>query len=78
MTKKSCHLNHTTHPPLSQADTFNNGIRRLDLVTGLVLTLAGSPTRAAGNADGLGTSATFNSPQGIAVDAAWTVAVIVR
>ena len=49
------------------ADTVNHRIRRID-VDGHVTTLAGSGQR--GDADGLGTAARFDNPQGIVVDAA--------
>jgi serine/threonine-protein kinase len=47
------------------ADAIDNEIREI-LPTGVVTTLAGST--AAGNADGAGSAASFNSPEGIAVD----------
>jgi hypothetical protein len=51
------------------ADTNNHTIRKVVLVTGEVTTiagLAGSP----GSADGLGSTARFNAPSGVAVDTA--------
>jgi serine/threonine-protein kinase len=54
------------------ADDLNNLIRRVTLA-GEVSTLAG--TSAAGSADGSGSAATFDLPQGVAVDAAGNVYV---
>ena len=54
------------------ADTFNHRIRRLS-PAGVVVTLAGSGTAAW--ADGQGTAASFNKPQGLCVDAAGAVFV---
>ena len=53
-------------------DQVNNQIRKIT-PGGLVTTLAGSTT--AGNANGTGTNATFNSPRGIAVDSSGNVYV---
>ena len=50
------------------ADTNDNKIRKIVIATGVVTTLAGSPTNAAGAADGAGAVATFNSPYGITTD----------
>jgi len=50
------------------ADLNNNLIRSVDLVSGIVTTLAGSGT--AGRADGIGTSAMFNQPVAVAIDGA--------
>lgn len=49
------------------ADTGNNTIRKLDLATSLVSTLAGNPSQS-GTADGTGTAAEFNNPTGLATD----------
>lgn len=51
------------------ADTSNGTIRKIS-ADGTVTTLAGSPGRAAGSADGVGTAARFYSPSSIARDAA--------
>jgi len=48
------------------ADALNNSIRRIDLSTGRVTTIAGS--RASGFADGTGNEARFDGPFGIARD----------
>ena len=54
------------------ADTFSNKIREIS-PAGMVTTLAGSGS--AGSLDGLGTAASFNTPEGVAVDAAGNVYV---
>jgi len=48
------------------ADYGNNEIRKIVIATGVVTTLAGITT--AGSANGTGTAASFNSPNGIAAD----------
>ena len=53
-------------------DWYNHLIRKID-PTGMVTTLAG--TGAAGFADGAGTTAQFNRPQGVAVDGSGNVYV---
>ena len=50
------------------ADRGNNKIRKVVIATGVVSTLAGSPTNLAGAVDGPGAAATFNSPHGITTD----------
>jgi sugar lactone lactonase YvrE len=55
------------------ADAGNNTIRKISF-NGTVVTLAGS-AGIPGNADGTGTGAHFNAPQGVAVDAAGNVYV---
>ncbi|MBI3414564.1 MAG: immunoglobulin domain-containing protein [Verrucomicrobia bacterium] len=55
------------------ADTFNSTIRKVT-PAGVVTTLAGL-TRAVGNADGTGSAARFNYPNGVAVDNAGNVYV---
>jgi sugar lactone lactonase YvrE/predicted esterase len=55
------------------ADSFNATIRKITS-TGVVTTLAGSPTMR-GDADGTGAAARFNFPSGVAVDATGNVYV---
>ncbi|MFI5136248.1 MAG: putative Ig domain-containing protein [Sphingobacteriales bacterium] len=50
------------------ADAGNNAIRKID-PTGAVTTFAGSSSGSSGFTDANGTSALFNSPEGIALDA---------
>ena len=46
----------------------DNEIRQIVIATGVVSLLAGSPTGAAGNADGTGTAASSSNPFGITTD----------
>ena len=48
------------------ADTWGNKIRKIEIMTGIVTTLAGSDSE--GNADGIGVAASFASPRGITTD----------
>ena len=64
-------------PYTMQADLNNHLIRLLVLSSGMVSTLAGQ-AGSSGSTDGIGTNAMFNSPYGIALDAAGTFAVVVR
>ncbi len=48
------------------ADTGNHTIRRLDLASGALTTLAGQP-RVSGTADGAGAQAQFSFPRGVAI-----------
>lgn len=50
------------------ADSFNNAIRKIDIVTGRVSTLAGNPGQPGGSADGIGSAARFDRPCGIEAD----------
>ena len=66
------------HPcVLWQADGFNACLRRIDLATAAVTTIAGNP-RTEGLADGTGSNALFSIPWGVAVDAAGTFVLVVR
>ncbi len=49
------------------ADSFNHTIRKVDMVTGAVTTLAGTPGKS-GAADGKGGAARFCVPRGLATD----------
>lgn len=49
------------------ADTGNNAVRKLNLATGIIATVAGNGTAGYGGDGGSATSAMLNSPQGIAL-----------
>lgn len=75
------------HPRLSltlQADSDNNLLRRVNLASGVVTTLAGNAAQGGGPpynygyADGVGTIATFNNPSAVVVDAVGALAIVVR
>lgn len=59
------------------ADFGSYVIRRINVTSAQVTTLAGTPF-VVGAADGIGTAASFNAPYGIAIDATGTVALVVR
>ena len=59
------------------ADFANHKIRKIT-PSGIVSTFAGSTTNLSGSVDGTGTSARFNNPTGIAVDASGNVFVADR
>lgn len=68
---------------LLQADWSNHLVRRVNLTSGLVITLAGNVSGAIGSdnyghADGTRFAASFYFPWGVAVDALGVIAVIVR
>lgn len=61
------------HP---QTDNHYNTVRRINVATGVVTTLAGS-AGVSGSTDAVGTSATFNGLRGLTLDAAGVFALIV-
>lgn len=63
--------------PLMQADSSANLIRGINLTSRRVTTLAGQ-LDVSGSSDGLGSSAKFYSPSGLAIDAGCTFALVVR
>lgn len=71
-----CAAQHLSFPLSSwQADSLGHLIRRVDLASGVVSTLAGMDD---GYADGVGSGANFSTPMSVAVGAAAEYAVIVR
>ena len=50
------------------ADTFNNRIRRVDALTGIITTFAGNGTKGFGGDGGLAINAVLNNPRGITQD----------
>ena len=63
-------------PFLPQTDALTYVLRRIDLQTSAVSTIAGRAS-VSGFSDGAGTQATFGLPTGVAMDAAGAVAVVV-
>ena len=66
-----------------QADSYNFLLRRVNLTSGRVTTLAGNTSGIVGrnnwgHADGMGTLASFYYIFGVAADGAGVVAVVVR
>ena len=59
-----------------KADYGNHLIRRIDLTSGLVSTLAGT-SGVTGSSNGLGTAAAFNNPLYVSMDAAGTFTLVV-
>lgn len=58
---------------------MNGLVRRIDLSSAVVITLAGNKTSGLTSADGVGTAAAFNNGlAGISMDAAGTFALVVR
>ncbi len=55
------------------ADTFNHRIRKVDIGTGLISTIAGTGVQGYGGDGGAATSALLDTPSGIAVDSAGNV-----
>jgi hypothetical protein len=62
----------------AQTDFFNRVIRSIDMATGAVTTLAGRRGVSTSAADGIGTTATFGGPSGIATNGAGSFVVVVR
>jgi DNA-binding beta-propeller fold protein YncE len=56
------------------ADSYNNMIRRIEISSGTVTTLAGNTS--AGLVDGAGTLATFNRPSSVAIDPSGAFALV--
>jgi hypothetical protein len=61
-----------------QTDFNNHLIRAINMSSRAVTTVSGRLYTVSPYADGLGAYATFNHPTGIALDAAGTVALVVR
>jgi hypothetical protein len=59
----------SAHGNLFIADTWNNRIRRVDAVTGIITTVAGDSIQGFSGDGGPATSASLNSPYGVALDA---------
>ena len=57
-------------------DRLNNCVRRIDLSSVAVTTLAGNPV-SRGFKDGFGTNAQFDSPGGVAIDPTGSYALVV-
>ena len=68
-------LDHRGH--LWVADSASHTIRRVDLITGVVETIAGRPG-VAGSVDGQADAATFNTPTGIALEPETAAQQLVR
>ena len=50
------------------ADNYNNRIRKVTVLTGIITTFAGTGTTSFSGDNGAATSATLNGPSGITVD----------
>ncbi len=50
------------------ADTYNHRVRKVDAVTGIITTVAGSGTRGLSGDDGAAASAQLDEPRGVALD----------
>ena len=59
------------------ADTDNNRIRKVTVSTGIITTIAGTGTASYSGDNADATSATLYHPQGVAVDASGTLAIII-
>ena len=65
--------------PPPQADKYNHLLRRVNVTSGVVTTLAGGlGGNNYGHADGAGPAASFFYPEGVAMDSAGSFAVVVR
>jgi hypothetical protein len=72
-------IHHTSLiPPSRQVDYNNMLIRSINVTTRSVSTLAGRRGLVSPFMDGIGTSATFNGPNDVALDEAGTLALVVR
>jgi len=60
------------------SDTFNHCLRRIEVGTGIISTIAGTGERGFAGDDGPATGAQFNEPYGITIDRAGTVFVADR
>lgn len=75
--QKSCDGAQIAYAPTdAQADYNNHIIRRLDLSSLMVTTIAGQRGNP-GSANGVGTAAQFSYPNSVTMNAAGTIAVIV-
>ena len=59
------------------ADTYNHIVRRIDMASGAMSTIAGT-AGLPGFSDGAGTSATFNTVTGVSFVASRSIALVVR
>jgi sugar lactone lactonase YvrE len=57
------------------ADTFNNRIRRIDRLSGIIMTVAGAGTRGSSGDGGVALSAELNNPVGLTQDAFGNIVV---
>lgn len=71
---------HALHPRVTKnkADCDNSIIRRILISSKTVTTLAGRRGVSAPFSDGVGAFATFNFPDGVAMNADGTIALVVR
>ena len=59
------------------ADTDNDRIRKVMVSTGIITTIAGTDSTTIDIGDnGAATSATFNGPQGVAIDASGRIPIL--
>lgn len=61
---------------VGKVDTYNRVLRRLNISSGVVSTLAGTP-QSVGYSDGYGTAAALGRPESVCLDAAGAVALVV-